>query len=161
MPLKPSPAFTAETLGQSVLIVLAESGETPRRGVAERFASVAAPSAGATLHIRIGKLVLAPLGAPTQITFGALGKFDRQDLFPSSSPRVRKTNPGEMENFVNQDALKIAAGAEHLPIEQDDAAGNRRSGEVRSEGGAQANPDGLSGERGHGFILAARCRGPA
>jgi hypothetical protein len=32
---------------------------------------------------------------------------------------------------------------------------------VRSQGGAQANPDGLSGERGHGFISAARQRGLA
>jgi len=143
MALEPGSAVAAVELRKGELVVIAKSGEEPRGGIAETFAGVTAPGGGAACAIGTGELSFAPLRAPAEFTPAELGL---KNFFPTASGLVRQAQPGEMENFVDENAIEVVAIAKNLGVEQNEAARDGGRGKMRAEGAAKLDADGPAGE---------------
>ena len=157
MAQKPSPADAAGGARQSEFVMIAQFGAQPGGGIAEALAHVAPPGGRAAADVGASKFVLAPFGAPSELARALFGygasELGLEDAFPTPAGLVRKADPGEMEDLMDQDALELAALGEDLGIEQNAAARNIRCGQMRAEGAANFDADGTSGERRQHYCL--------
>jgi len=80
-----------------------------------------ATESGAAADVGSSELVLAPFGAPAEFAGKLLGigesQFGLENAFPAPAGLVRKADPGEVENLMDQDAFKLAALREDLGIQ--------------------------------------------
>ena len=123
-----------------------KAGEEPGRGIAEAFAGVTAPCAGTALVIRTAELALAPLRAPAEFARDVAVQFSDEDLFPTLARGVGQTHPGEMEDLVDQNSLKLTPALEHFGIKQDKPLGNGSRGQMRAQRWTDFDSDGTASE---------------
>ena len=161
MAQKPSPADAAGGARQSEFVMIAQFGAQPGGGIAEALTYVTPPGGSAAADVGRLELLLAPFGAPSEFARTGACQFGLQHAFPAPTGLVRKADPGEMEDLMDQDALELAALGEDLGIEQNAAARNIRCGQMRAEGAANFDADGTSGERRKHYCFAGAAVGPA
>jgi len=135
---KPSPADAAGGARQSEFVMIAQFGAQPGGGIAEALTYVTPPGGSAAADVGRLELLLAPFGAPSEFARTGACQFGLQHAFPAPTGLVRKADPGEMEDLMDQDALELAALGEDLGIEQNAAARNIRCGQMRAEGAIDA-----------------------
>ena len=131
--------------------MVTDSGEQPGRGIAETLAGILAPAAGATAAVGSGKLAFTPLGGPAQLARRARGDFPGEYVFERSALRIPQPQPGEMEQFVYENSIEVAAGAHERGFEQNLPPAEQRAGvdrAVAAEIGDKADSDGSAGAGG-------------
>lgn len=106
-------------------------------GVAEAFAEVKAPGAGAIAAVVRVKRAFARLGGPAEFAFGAAEGFAHDEGFPRPAERVTEACPDEVEDFVGEDAAEFVGIGEEGGIE-DDAALGKEAGGLDFEAAARA-----------------------
>jgi len=134
MPLKPDAAPAPEASRQSKLIVPPYPREAPRRRVAEAFAGIETPGAGAPANLARRELFLTSFRAPSQLASCVQIQLASQSHLPIAPNYVREPHPCEMKNLVNQNPLEIAPFFQNLLIQQDQPLGNRSRGQMRPQG---------------------------
>jgi hypothetical protein len=143
---KPATADPASRNGQRVFVVTAQSGVEPRRSIAKAFADVTPPPRSSASNVRATNLALAPFRARAEFAGDASGKFSRQNIFPVPAGLVRKADPDEMENLMDQDSFKLARLGEESAIEQNDTSWNVRGRQMGSQSAAELHSDGTAGK---------------
>lgn len=96
MGIEPGAALFAPALGEGVLFVLVATGEEPSGGIAERLAGVGR-------EVR-REFPFPPFAGPAESALRVGGQFRLQDLLPGVAAGVAEADPGEMEEFVGEDA---------------------------------------------------------
>lgn len=156
---KPAPAGVSARGTQRKFVMPAQPSAEPGGGIAETFADIAAPGGSAAANVSRRKFFFAPFRAPAKFAQDIGCDFRCQQLLPAPAGLVRETNPDEMEDFVDQDALKFAATDQKFRIKQDAAARNIRRGEMGPEGDANFDADRPAGKmRQHRDYLGGAAR---
>lgn len=88
-------------------------------------------------NIAACELILPPLSRPAEFSIGPRLVLLGQEAFPSPPPGVRQANPGEVKEFVNEDAPEFPRvsperGIEHKPPLTDERGGMNFLAPVRN-----------------------------
>jgi hypothetical protein len=144
--------------GKRELIMRAEAGVKPRRGVAKTFAGIAAPAGSAPASVGTFQLGFAPLRAPTELTWRAGGELFAEHVFPAPTFFIRETHPGEVEQLVDQDALELPAAGQHFGVEENEPARNRGGRGMGTERAPHLDADRAAQERRQHGLAGGRLR---
>ena len=100
---EPGAARGAGVSGEGELVVAVEAGPEPGGGIAEAFAGVFAPAAGAVGAVLGVEGAFSPFGGPAEFAGEIYVKFLSEKGFPGAALGVGEAGPDEMEEFVDQD----------------------------------------------------------
>ena len=146
---EPLPAPAARRGGKGKLRMTRDAAPEARRSVAEGFAAVLAPAAGAAGDVVRRQGGFAPLGAPAKVAAAAGADFGTQEGFPGMTDAVAEAEPEEVRGLVHEDAGELGSRA----VEGDAALAEEGAGMYRTpavaEVGCGLDADGRAGERGH------------
>lgn len=156
--MKPLAAQTAHARREGKLVVSGQPGEEPRRSIAETFAGIAPPARRPAERIGASQLILAPFSAPTQFPGNVTTQLPLQHFLPAAALLVRKPNPGEMKQFVDQNALKFTPAREHACVEQDQTPGDGRARKMSPQGRANFHANRASQQGRQHNLFGGRSR---
>src|SRR5580704_6505227 len=135
--MEPPGPQPAKARREGEFVVIAKAREKPGGGIAKTLAGVAAPrrcrgqGRGKRRDLRAIRsrefaleFLLTPFRAPAELAGGARAEFGSKHIFPAPAFLIRQSRPGEMEDFMNQDALEIAGRAQGLRIDQNETPGD-------------------------------------
>ena len=94
--MEPGAAFFAPTMGEGELLVSGWAGEKPGGGVAKRLADVMGKASG--------EFGFAPETRVAEFASRAALQFGVEELIPGVAAGVAEADPGEVEEFVGEDA---------------------------------------------------------
>jgi hypothetical protein len=153
--MEPPGPQPAKALREGEFVVIAKAREEPGGGIAKTLAGVAAPRRcrGKRRYLRAIRsrefaleLLLAPFRAPAELAGGARTEFGSKQVFPTPARLIRQSRPGEMKDFMDQDALEIAGSAQGLRIDQNETPWDGGRGKMGTEGAAKLHSNGLAGQ---------------
>ena len=118
-------AALTELSGQSHLGITRTASEDPASGVAKALTNVVTPFSAACGKVGIAKSQFYRFSGPAEFSPCATIHFRVQDCLIGVPFFVPQTQPGEVENFMDEDPRQPPRSAEQLRLKDDLAAAQK------------------------------------
>lgn len=96
----------------------------PGGRVAEALAAIFPPAARPLPRITILQFLLPPFRRPARLSSRAAAPLDTEQILPFTPRRIAEPHPGEMKEFVQQNAPVLACVGLQIPIQHNQTVAN-------------------------------------